>query len=193
VATKGPSGRSAPFRLTRWAAGAGIALLAVRRVARAVFPDLLPSHAWRPEFWRAGAMADAVFDLLLLLLLTTVAMRIYRGRDASPRDLLVDLAAAASLLRIEGNKDPRPLLGANADKLFVVTVNGARLGTAAWSGGPIQPLGRGDFDTRGLVRMLREIGYRGPVAPMCYGIPDETRGRLSRSMRVWKSWFAPAR
>jgi sugar phosphate isomerase/epimerase len=96
-------------------------------------------------------------------------------------------------LRIEGNKDPRPLLGANADKLFVVTLNGAQLGATTWTNGLIQPLDRGDFDTRGLVAMLREIGYRGPVALMCFGIPDQTREHLARSMRVWKSWFAPAR
>jgi sugar phosphate isomerase/epimerase len=96
-------------------------------------------------------------------------------------------------LRIEGNRDPRPLLSANADKLFVVTVNGAQPGTTTWTNGLIQPLDRGDFDTRGLVTMLREIGYRGPIALMCYGIPEETREHLARSLRAWKSWFAPAR
>ena len=35
---------------------------------------------------------------------------------------------------------------------------------------------------------LRRIGYRGPVALMCYAVPDDTRDHLGRSMKTWKSW-----
>jgi hypothetical protein len=51
-------------------------------------------------------------------------------------------------------------------------------------------LDRGDFDNRQLLRVLRQIGYHGAIGLMCYGIPDDTRAHLQRSMRVWKSWYA---
>lgn len=91
-------------------------------------------------------------------------------------------------LMIDGDKDYRPVLRANADILFAVTLNGAQRGAKTWTNGLIQPLDRGDFDNRELLATLREIGYRGPVGLMCYGIPGDARQHLQRSMRVWKSW-----
>jgi sugar phosphate isomerase/epimerase len=91
-------------------------------------------------------------------------------------------------LKVDGDKDYRPVLRENADRIFAVTINGAQTDATAWTGGLIQPLDRGDFDNRELLKVLREIGYAGPVGLMCYGIPDDTREHLGRSMRVWKSW-----
>jgi sugar phosphate isomerase/epimerase len=93
-------------------------------------------------------------------------------------------------LKVDGNKDYRPLLRANADKLFCVTICGATVKAETWTHGLIQPLDRGDFDNRALMAALREIGYRGPVGMMCYGIPGDAREHLQRSMKTWKSWFA---
>ena len=64
------------------------------------------------------------------------------------------------------------MLRENADKIFAVTINGAQLGSNTWTEGLIQPLDRGDFDNRELLKTLRQIGYRGPIALMCYGVPD---------------------
>jgi sugar phosphate isomerase/epimerase len=91
-------------------------------------------------------------------------------------------------LKIDGEKDYRPVLRENAAKIFAVTINGAQLGSDAWTGGLIQPLDRGDFDNRELLKTLEEIGYRGPIGLMCYGIPDDTAEHLGRSMNVWKEW-----
>jgi sugar phosphate isomerase/epimerase len=91
-------------------------------------------------------------------------------------------------LKIEGDRDYRPLLREHADKFFAVTINGAQVGTADWTGGLIQPLDCGDFDNRRLLRTLDEIGYRGPIGLMCYGIPGDARQHLQRSMAVWRSW-----
>lgn len=91
-------------------------------------------------------------------------------------------------LMIDGDKDYRPVLQANADILFAVTLNGAQRGAKTWTNGLIQPLDRGDFDNRQLLAALRQIGYRGPIGLMCYGIPGDAREHLQRSMRVWKSW-----
>ena len=93
-------------------------------------------------------------------------------------------------LKIDGDKDYRPVLRDNAEKIFAVTINGAQVGSDAWTGGLIQPLDRGDFDNRQLLETLRQIGYRGPIGLMCYGIPDNTPEHLERSMNVWKKWKA---
>ncbi len=89
-------------------------------------------------------------------------------------------------LKVDGAKDYRPLLRENADKLFVVTLNGATVGATHWTKGLIRPLDEGDFDLHGLLATLREIGYRGPVGLMCYGVPGDARQHLTRSMKVWR-------
>jgi sugar phosphate isomerase/epimerase len=91
-------------------------------------------------------------------------------------------------LKIDGARDYRPVLRENADKIFAVTINGAQVGSNTWTDGLIQPLDRGDFDNRQLLATLREIGYRGPIGLMCYGIQGDAREHLERSMKVWKSW-----
>ena len=91
-------------------------------------------------------------------------------------------------LKVDGDKDYRTVLRNNAERIFAVTINGAQTDASAWTGGLIQPLDRGDFDNRELLTVLKEIGYDGPVGLMCYGIPDDTREHLSRSINVWKSW-----
>jgi len=93
-------------------------------------------------------------------------------------------------LKIEGEKDYRPVLREHAERIFVVTINGAQLGATAWTDGLIQPLDRGDFDNRELLSTLRDAGYRGPVGLMCYAIPGDAREHLKRSMKVWKTWKA---
>jgi len=90
-------------------------------------------------------------------------------------------------LKVDAGKDFRPLLRENATKLFCVSINGAQVGANSWTNGLIQPLDRGDFDNRALLATLNEIGYRGPVGLMCYGVPDDTREHLARSMKVWKN------
>jgi sugar phosphate isomerase/epimerase len=95
-------------------------------------------------------------------------------------------------LKVDGARDYRPLLREHADKLFVVTINGASTGAAAWTNGLIRPLDEGDFDNRQLLATLREIGYRGPIGLMCYGVPGDARQHLARSMRAWRG-LQPAR
>ena len=93
-------------------------------------------------------------------------------------------------LKVDGDKDYRPVLRENAERIFAVTINGAKLGSAAWTDGLIQPLDRGDFDNRELLATLRQAGYRGPIGLMCYGIQGDAREHLQRSMEVWKGWKA---
>ena len=93
-------------------------------------------------------------------------------------------------LKIDGDKDYRAVLRDNAQRIFAVTINGAQLGSDAWTGGLIQPLDRGDFDNRQLLKTLQEVGYQGPIGLMCYGIPDNTAEHLQRSINVWNKWKA---
>jgi len=92
-------------------------------------------------------------------------------------------------VKVDGSRDFRPLLRANAEKLFCVTICGSQIGSPTWTNGLIQPLDRGDFDNRKLLATLREIGYQGPIGFMCYGIPGDPREYLQRSMKTWKSWI----
>ncbi|MDD4868968.1 MAG: TIM barrel protein [Kiritimatiellae bacterium] len=89
-------------------------------------------------------------------------------------------------LKVDGKSDYRPLLRDNVNKLFVVTINGAQVDAKAWTNGLIQPLDKGNFDNGQLLNFLSEIGYKGPVGLMCYGVPDDTRDHLVRSMTTWR-------
>jgi sugar phosphate isomerase/epimerase len=91
-------------------------------------------------------------------------------------------------LKVDGGKDYRPLLRANAAKIFAVTISGAQPDSKNWPGGMIQPLDRGDFDNRALLTTLDAAGYRGPVGLMCFGVGGDPREHLGRSMKVWKTW-----
>lgn len=91
-------------------------------------------------------------------------------------------------LKVDGEKDYRPLLLDHGAKIFAVTLCGAQMGAQTWTNGLIQPLDQGDFDNPRLLAVLREAGYRGPIGLMCYGVPGDAGEHLQRSMRTWKSW-----
>jgi sugar phosphate isomerase/epimerase len=95
-------------------------------------------------------------------------------------------------LKVDGERDWRPLLRGNASKLFCVTINGATVGAKDWTNGLIRPLDEGDFDNRQFLTVLDEIGYRGPIGLMCYGVPGDAREHLARSMKVWRQLHSAA-
>jgi sugar phosphate isomerase/epimerase len=90
-------------------------------------------------------------------------------------------------LKVDGGKDYKTLLRENAEKLLVVTVNGATIGAKTWTNGLIRPLDEGDFDNRRLLATVRDIGYHGPIGLMCFGVPGEPREHLGRSMKTWRA------
>jgi sugar phosphate isomerase/epimerase len=79
-------------------------------------------------------------------------------------------------------------------RLFLVSINGAdaKRPGMQWDR-LIQPLGRGDFDVRGFLEMLRAAGYTGPVGLQCYAVKGDARLNLAESMRAWRSYKAGAR
>jgi sugar phosphate isomerase/epimerase len=98
-------------------------------------------------------------------------------------------------LKVEGDRDPLPVLKDALPELFFVTINGADSGdTRAMNWDRlIQPLGQGSYDVAGLLRSLRELGYDGPIGFQGYGIPGDSRELLKRTMQAWKQSTTPPR
>jgi sugar phosphate isomerase/epimerase len=69
--------------------------------------------------------------------------------------------------------------------LFLVTINGADPRGDGWDR-LIQPLDRGSFDVYSLLKMLKELGYAGPVGLQCYGVPGDKYENLKRSIDAWR-------
>lgn len=90
-------------------------------------------------------------------------------------------------LRVDPQRDYKPLLKHAMPRLWAVSINGAdefddQPGWAHY----IQPLGKGSFDIAAFLRTLRELGYTGPVGLQCYGITGDTREHLAQSMDAWR-------
>lgn len=90
----------------------------------------------------------------------------------------------------DGEKIPE-LLESAAPRLFIVTVNGADAGdpSLGWER-LIQPVGRGSFDLRPVLRKLKSLNYKGPIACQGFGIPGDIRENLASTMAAWKSLAA---
>lgn len=87
-------------------------------------------------------------------------------------------------LMVDG-KDLAASLKAAQPYLFCVTINGADAGGTNWNE-LIQPLDRGTFDVSQVLRLLRGMGYAGPVGLQHYGIGGDARENLEHSMAAWK-------
>jgi sugar phosphate isomerase/epimerase len=96
-------------------------------------------------------------------------------------------------LKVEGGRDPRPVLKEALPRLTFVTLNGAEGGDTRKLGWDklIQPLDAGTYDVAALMKSLRELGYQGPVGFQGYGIPGDSREILRRTMNGWRRINAP--
>ncbi|MCX5769095.1 MAG: sugar phosphate isomerase/epimerase [Candidatus Hydrogenedentes bacterium] len=95
-------------------------------------------------------------------------------------------------LRAGKGENLKPLLEQAMPYLRAVSINGADTAAEvlAGSGNWIQPLGSGTFDMLGLLKTLRELGYRGPIGLQCYGLGGDARDHLSRSVEAWRKLSA---
>ena len=96
-------------------------------------------------------------------------------------------------LKVEGDRDPRPVLKEALPRLFFVTLNGAEAGDTRkmdWNK-LIQPLDAGTYDVAGLMKTLRDLGYAGPIGFQGYGIPGDSREILRCTMNGWLRINAP--
>ncbi len=94
-------------------------------------------------------------------------------------------------LRVDKQRDYKPLLRQAMPRLWAVSINGADEFDAApgWDH-YIQPLDKGSFDVAGLLKTLKELGYKGSVGLQCYGIGGDAREHLARSMAAWRKMRA---
>ena len=90
-------------------------------------------------------------------------------------------------LRVDKQRDYKPLLKRAMPRLWAVSINGADEFDAkpGWSH-YIQPLDRGSFNVGGLLKTLKELGYKGPIGLQCFGIGGDAREHLARSMAAWR-------
>jgi sugar phosphate isomerase/epimerase len=73
--------------------------------------------------------------------------------------------------------------------LSVVTINGADSGGENWKQ-LIQTLDRGSFDIEKFLKMLKALGYTGPIGLQAYGIGGDAHENLKRSMDAWRKLSA---
>ncbi len=91
-------------------------------------------------------------------------------------------------LKVEGERDPAPVLKAALPRLFFVSINGADAGDTQnqdWNQ-LIQTLDRGSYDVAGFVRTLRNLHYTGPVGLQCYTLKGDPQENLKRSITAWR-------
>ena len=91
-------------------------------------------------------------------------------------------------LKVEGARDPAPVLKAALPRLFFVSINGADAGDTQnqdWNQ-LIQTLDRGSYDVAGFVRTLRSFHYTGPVGLPCYNLKGDPQENLKRSITAWR-------
>jgi sugar phosphate isomerase/epimerase len=90
-------------------------------------------------------------------------------------------------LRVDKQRDYRPLLKRAMPRLWAVSINGADPfdDKPGWDR-YIQPLDRGSFDVGGFLKTLKSLGYRGPIGLQCYGIGGDAQEHLARSMAAWQ-------
>lgn len=90
-------------------------------------------------------------------------------------------------LRVDKQRDYKPLLERAMPRLWAVSINGAddfdpKPGWEHY----IQPLDKGSFDVGKFLKTLKDLGYKGPIGLQCFGIGGDTRDHLVRSMDAWR-------
>ena len=91
-------------------------------------------------------------------------------------------------LKLDDEQNIRSVLEEAMPHLFLVSVSGADHGNTKAMGWDrlIQPLGQGDFDVKSVLKILKELGYKGPVGLQCYGIRGGPLDHLPQSMEAWR-------
>jgi len=93
-------------------------------------------------------------------------------------------------LRVDDEKNMKPLIESAMPHLFVVSINGADSGGKDWKT-LIQTLDRGTFDMRKFLETLAGAGYTGPIGFQGYGIGGDAHDNLKRTMDAWRKLNEP--
>ena len=111
------------------------------------------------------------------------ALRILRQVDRPNVGITVNLChelAAGNADRLEA------IVKACAPHLFLVSINGADR-SGGWSE-LIRPLGEGNYDVTGFLKLLGQVGYTGPIGLQCYNLKGDPEENLKRSITAWRSF-----
>lgn len=118
------------------------------------------------------------------------SVELIKAVDRPNLGMTFNLVHWLALTNPENENSLRATLELVKPHLYAVSLNGATNNEAdkvnrTWTQ-LIQPLGQGTFDTRALVRMLREIDFRGPVGLQCYNIKGDKREHLAASVAAYR-------
>ena len=89
-------------------------------------------------------------------------------------------------LKVSKGQNLLGLLQDSLPYLSFVTINGADQGPT-WKE-LIQPLDQGAYDVYGVLEMLKDLGYNGPIGLQVYGIQEEPQDHLKRSITTWRQF-----
>ena len=68
-----------------------------------------------------------------------------------------------------------------AKNMILVSINGAEVKKEKF----ILRLDQGDFEIAGLIKTLREAGYKGPIGLQCYMVPGDPKENLRINRTKW--------
>lgn len=95
---------------------------------------------------------------------------------------------------VEAETRLKPLAEKAMPYLFAISLNGADRPTREimkkdylWDHF-INPLGEGEFNTFNYLETFVDMGFEGPVGLQCYGIEQDKKVYLEKSMQVWKEY-----
>jgi len=95
-------------------------------------------------------------------------------------------------MKADPNRDLREVLTLAKPWLMAVSLSGSdtpeqiRAGKGNW----IQPLGQGGYDVRQLLKLLAEVGFKGPIGLQCYGLKGDPKEILTASKAAWNRLVA---
>ena len=108
-------------------------------------------------------------------------------------DLVADDNVGTSLtlchqLKKNGIQDLTPLLKKALPKLFLVLISGADKGDTKRMGWDklIQPLGKGSYDIKAILKTLEDLNYKGPIGVIGYGIKQPAKQHLKQTITFWR-------
>ena len=138
------------------------------------FADLCASNGVRVAIYpHIGCWVHRVED----------ALRVVKKVDRKNVGLTFNLCHAL----MDGAEDHVPALIEQAEPyLFVATLNGADAHpTKPEWGQLIQPLDKGSYDVRIVLKKLRSVGIKRPVGLQCFSIKGDPKTLLTGSMGAW--------
>ncbi len=88
-------------------------------------------------------------------------------------------------LKREKHEELENVIEKAGDRLFAVSTNGADENGKDWNR-LIMPLDQGGFSQLRLLKVLRRVGFKGPVGLQCYAVKGDKQTNLKNSIAAWR-------